>query len=206
MLPAMMLHDARFLYWETLIRLQLKKKTVTPTSFLEELRNFGVPENWATTYGQEKMASYKGPLRNTIGYGITFDEKWDRMNYTAQLLQLADRPNQAQEYVQAKRLLILGDTVTANNIKKDNILKEVKYQQPLKTGKIMEIQYSSSPNNVNIKIPSAPVHIDPESRIWPNTAAQDSLESVPLAHFCQGGCGGNRLNTSIWDGRYENGR
>ena len=67
-------------------------------------------------YGANAYGKYNGPLYNTIGYNIQFDENNDRKNYTAKLVQF-ETPNANGEYLKAKKLLVLGEDVTHSNIK-----------------------------------------------------------------------------------------
>lgn len=114
----LMFYDAYAIYRESLLRLQLKQQTITAESLATEMRNYREPIDLSAMYGSLKYAQYKGPLLNTIGYNIKFDENNDRKNYTARLLQLhAPDPSQGNQIITSKKLLLLGEDVTPVNIK-----------------------------------------------------------------------------------------
>merc|ERR1719191_147261 len=59
---------------------------------------------------------------------MSFDEHGDRMNFTSQLLQIHASSN-GKDYLQLKRLLHLGSSVSVENITNDNTLNEHQYQE-----------------------------------------------------------------------------
>lgn len=147
---ALMLHDARSLFKRTLARIQINRATVSSQNVMEYMQKDDVRNH-----------------HNILGAPISFDEQGDRMNFTAQLLQIHASSN-GEDYLQLKRLLHLGSSVSVQNVTNNNTLNEHQYQDS-------QIMYANSLLKSKINVTK-------------NGVIETEDVSVPFA--CQGVCGG----------------
>ena len=179
-----MMYDASSLVRDSLIRAQLKKETITPKKLLKLMMSYREKLHVLNAGISEDLVE-----KNILGTNITFDENYDRSNYTARLSQI--HSEDPSDFLKSKRLLLLGDKTTVKNILPQNSLKEFKFKN-------REIQYTSSSHQVSISIKSAAYRIDEKSKLWKNEDEDIVKEDVPLSFYCTEGCGGERINATSW--------